>query len=658
MTQARSPSTEPAPGVETRGGGFWPSPAGVAMLAALAAAVTFLVVRDTLIDDTFITLDYARNLAFHLHWGLIAGETANSATSPLNVFVLAGTLAVVRNPTWTVGFVFVASYGAFGWCATRVARALSLPSATAVIAVAVTLLNPLLLSVVGMEVSTLGLVVFAVLLLAAIEERPLLFAITAGLALLIRLDLVVVVATFVIVVPQLRRRWWRISLVAGTLIAPWLAFSWIFLGSAIPDTLVIKQAQSWSDSFATGVSFYGAREPMAILVSFLPAVAGLLMLGRTLLRHFRKPPSADPRLRPVIAMGISGVAYFVVYALLAPPPYLWYYVPVIVALSTSGVLLASSERIHASALEPSRRLPRSLVITLVVVILAEGSVIVVNEARSWTRPPIVGNLATAKDYERIGRALRDRVGDAPVAIRGEIGALAYYCSCAILDAFSDRGIVVPLVEDSIVKRGFASEMLLGVNYAMLDRSQLPKVPAYYLDFDGPSSGSLESWPMTWLATGAHADVTLHRSPATPRLVSDLVDGVLDHRSRPSRAVVLHSDTGSGDADVRADIFLYAIAAEVHQRGIKIQLHHTGATGASVTVATGNGVDAALLRRHHRGHAWAYHGRVSLAERIRLARAARTLTASHRAHRMKDLDFLVAITAVRKQTKNDVLVYRG
>src|SRR5207244_8503652 len=56
---------------------------GVGML------LLFLVIKDSLTDDAYITLAYAKNLALHLHWGLIPQEVGNSATSPLNVVVLA-----------------------------------------------------------------------------------------------------------------------------------------------------------------------------------------------------------------------------------------------------------------------------------------------------------------------------------------------------------------------------------------------------------------------------------------------------------------------------------------------------------------------------------------------------------------------------------------
>ena len=55
--------------------------------AGLATALIFLVVKDSLIDDAYITLSYARNVATDLHWGLIPQGVSNTATSPLNVLL-------------------------------------------------------------------------------------------------------------------------------------------------------------------------------------------------------------------------------------------------------------------------------------------------------------------------------------------------------------------------------------------------------------------------------------------------------------------------------------------------------------------------------------------------------------------------------------------
>src|SRR6476619_1504840 len=60
-----------------------------ALPGALVGAVMFYVAHRGLVDDAYITLSYARNVAEHLHWGMIPTEESNTATSPLNVMLLA-----------------------------------------------------------------------------------------------------------------------------------------------------------------------------------------------------------------------------------------------------------------------------------------------------------------------------------------------------------------------------------------------------------------------------------------------------------------------------------------------------------------------------------------------------------------------------------------
>src|SRR5262250_2558282 len=60
-----------------------------AVAGALVGAVVFYIAHRGLVDDAYITLSYARNVAEHLHWGMIPAEESNTATSPLNVVLLA-----------------------------------------------------------------------------------------------------------------------------------------------------------------------------------------------------------------------------------------------------------------------------------------------------------------------------------------------------------------------------------------------------------------------------------------------------------------------------------------------------------------------------------------------------------------------------------------
>ena len=56
---------QPGP-ARRRGADLW-----WALPGALVALAVFLVARDGLVDDAYIVLSYARNVAEHLHWGII-----------------------------------------------------------------------------------------------------------------------------------------------------------------------------------------------------------------------------------------------------------------------------------------------------------------------------------------------------------------------------------------------------------------------------------------------------------------------------------------------------------------------------------------------------------------------------------------------------------
>ncbi|WP_284750349.1 hypothetical protein [Amycolatopsis sp. RTGN1] len=251
----------------------WVLPGAVAVVSALV----FAVVRPHLVDDTFITLAYARNLAFHGHWGLIAAETSNTATSPLNVLLLAALTLVLRDAVLAAGALFVLCQVALALALRRTGDRAGLPAWFAPGAVALLTVNPLLLSSIGLEVE-LGAAGIAWLLVFAGERRPVALGVLTGLLALVRLDLVVVA----LVLFALRRRFWEKAwqsvLAAAAVALPWFAFSWVVLGSAVPDTVIIKTLQkSWGQwDFGNGPGLYAEVFPWATAASFLPAALALL----------------------------------------------------------------------------------------------------------------------------------------------------------------------------------------------------------------------------------------------------------------------------------------------------------------------------------------------------------------------------------------------
>ncbi|GAA1252561.1 hypothetical protein GCM10009676_44350 [Prauserella halophila] len=479
-------------------------------LSAVGGLLAFLLVRTSLTDDAYITLTYARNLAEHGEWGIIPGAASNSATSPLNVLLLALGAVVTRwfgdaQPIVALGFVTVGATAALGWAWTRMSVRLRFPAPVALLGVAVVVVNPFVLSAIGLEVLLIPAVV-AGLVAATVERRPVWFGVVAGLAVLVRLDLVVFVVTMfaVAMVRAFGRRWWQ-ALAAMIVVAlPWYALSWVTFGSAVPDTLVVKQSQDglfgpWS--YATGIGMYLEGVGVPVLLALVPAALGVIALLAAVIVRFVVVDR--PALGAVAGLGAGGVAHYVVYVLLGVGPYHWYYVPPLTALAMCAVLALGSwwgHRRGGSGAGPDRR-KRPLVavglfgaITALVLVTASTEV---QRGVPWRSPPIFGNWANAEDYARVGTELGRRVGDVPVRSPGEIGTLAYFCECRIVDPFSDRGRVPELLEARLAEAGPIGSALLEANYLWFDRDREPLDPGYRLLYSpGPGPGPGHG-PHTW-----------------------------------------------------------------------------------------------------------------------------------------------------------------
>ena len=124
----------------------------VALAGGLAGAVLFLLAFRGMPDDSYITLDYAKNLVEHGHWGLTRFRDANTATSPLNIWLLAGGILVTGRPAVAVGIVLVLTMAALAVWAAGLAEELGLRRpVVAGLVVGLIVTSPIFASVVGME---------------------------------------------------------------------------------------------------------------------------------------------------------------------------------------------------------------------------------------------------------------------------------------------------------------------------------------------------------------------------------------------------------------------------------------------------------------------------------------------------------------------------
>jgi hypothetical protein len=469
-------------------------PVMAAAAAALAGGVMFVLAHDAMLDDSMITLSYARTLAEHGQWGMVEGLTSNSATSVLNVLLLAAIIAVIGHPVVAVGVLLMATMAAVAWWATRIADDARLPIRVfPAAAVGLLLVNPVLVSTIGLE-TYLGMALVIGVARYALAGHPAPTGVISGLVALARPDLVVFALVIVFGLRTARRRLGRSAATAVAVALPWYAFSWWALGSAIPDTFVFKTVVNHFDSgdtFLDGPMMWGRYFPAASLLGWLPALAGAAcLLGWTATAVTRRRWSSAGTL--AVVFGVGGIAHFGVFATLGTPPYQWYYGPVVAGLTLCATTTAM--------VLPWRRLVYGTIAAGIALTFAFE----VHHGLPWTTPPIHSNWATTAQYAEAAPAVAAATsGGRAVGSPGEIGALAFYCDCRIVDLFSDRGDATNWIEERMRKAGTMMRWLLELNYRNLDRH-----PAVHRDgqlsFEPAGQGSgLDRWPISSPVHGPH-----------------------------------------------------------------------------------------------------------------------------------------------------------
>ena len=203
--------------------------------------------------------------------------------------------------------------------------------------------NPLLLSSVGLESGFLVLLL-SLLLLTAVRGAGLTYGLVAGAVVLTRMDAAVVVVVLTLLTPAVLRRLHVAVPAALLVVVPWMTWSWFALGSAVPDTVVIKTLQkSWEQyDVHNGMQLYVEVYGLTAVLAFLPVVLGglgwfvLAALGWTSRRSATAPPSGL-RVWPWLAAGIAGLAHYVALSVLGVPPYHWYYAVLVALCSVVAV---------------------------------------------------------------------------------------------------------------------------------------------------------------------------------------------------------------------------------------------------------------------------------------------------------------------------------
>ena len=120
-------------------------------------------------------------------------------------------------------------------------------------------LNPLIISTIGLE-SILFCALLVLSLYCLVASKWFWLAFVLGMLSLTRAEGLLFAVVFVFAIPTFKTRLQFIGILLLS-IAPWYLFSWIYLGSLIPDSLIIRVTQTFwqGGSFWNGPAVYLAE---------------------------------------------------------------------------------------------------------------------------------------------------------------------------------------------------------------------------------------------------------------------------------------------------------------------------------------------------------------------------------------------------------------
>jgi hypothetical protein len=299
----------------------------VALAAVLPLAVFALTERSVAgvagfpLDDSWIHLHFARNLAEGAGFAYNPGRPVAGSTAPLWTLLLAaGALVGGASVAMAKVLGIACALGAAG-LTRRAAQAWGAPPGVAVVAgVALLWTGPIAWGALsGMEVTLAALLVAAALVVHA-AERPWLTAALAALAVTARPEAVLLVPFLLLSRPLAPARLTAFVLVPAVVIAPMVAFSYATVGAPYPATAAAKVEGGLIGWLG------GLREPLTMTLglrpwAFLREWASWLALTHVLLPLLLLPAILLAWRRGGRALGIVALALLahpLGMALLAP----------------------------------------------------------------------------------------------------------------------------------------------------------------------------------------------------------------------------------------------------------------------------------------------------------------------------------------------------
>jgi len=431
--------------------------------------------KNTIIDDAFITFNYSKSLKENLIWGFYGDIISNTATSPLNVILTAisgfftSDMLEASILLTTLELTFVS------FISIKIMKELYGNPMVGIVIPILVIVNPLIISTLGLE-SILYIALMLISIYILLKDRIFILGTILGFLFLTRAD-GILFFLFVFFIPKgfsLNKKVSKkniivssylkdtfiskeaIKLISGYAIVtvPWLLFSWISLGSLIPETIFIKLTQRWDDGFQffNGIVLYLIKYPILSVFSILPLVSYVVLL------IFNKKTISFLELILLIFM----LLYFVSYSILAVPPYHWYYVPLIF----SSILLCS---LLVARVIVNHNFMIGLCIITIFVVLHSIGILNYFKQDNFNLPqeaPIHTNWATQQQYKLIAYWLNNYVEKGSnIEFQGEIGTISYYSKAHLLDYFSAGKISTNKIIQILKNKGGLISILTGLNFA-------------------------------------------------------------------------------------------------------------------------------------------------------------------------------------------------
>jgi arabinofuranosyltransferase len=219
------------------------------VIAAALLPLALFAARERLIagapglplDDSWIHLQFARNLAEGAGFSFNPGHPVAGSTAPLWTLLLGASAVVFSASLWTAKVLGVIVTLGAGLVTRRAVLAWGAPADAALVAAAALMwMGPVVWgSLSGMEVSLAALLVAGVLL-AHGRDRMLATAVCAALAVLARPESFLLVPLFVVARPMTLRRVATFTAVTAAVVAPAVLFSLSTAGTLYPATAAAK----------------------------------------------------------------------------------------------------------------------------------------------------------------------------------------------------------------------------------------------------------------------------------------------------------------------------------------------------------------------------------------------------------------------------------